>query len=79
METTNTEESAIAAPASIGLSSPEAASGRAATLQAKAQNRLPLMVPSVLRDSRMAYSGCFAQLHHGALIGTSNPIDPSIS
>ena len=30
--TTNTDENAIAAPASIGFSSPAAASGRAATL-----------------------------------------------
>lgn len=32
LETTNTELNAIAAPASIGLSNPAAASGRAATL-----------------------------------------------
>src|SRR5690625_735104 len=52
--TTNTEENAIAAPAIIGLSRPSAASGIAATLYANAQNRLPLIVPSVRLESRIA-------------------------
>src|SRR5699024_3955016 len=52
--TTNTEENAMAAPAIIGLSRPSAASGIAATLYANAQNRLPLIVPSVRFDSRIA-------------------------
>src|SRR5699024_6780597 len=54
LPTTNTEENAIAAPAIIGLSSPAAASGIAATLYPNAQNRLPLIVPSVRRESRIA-------------------------
>src|SRR4051812_14136307 len=54
LETTNTELNAMAAPAIIGLSSPAAAKGIAATLYANAQNRLPLMVLSVRRDSRIA-------------------------
>src|SRR5699024_1903211 len=52
--TTKTEEKAIAAPASMGFSRPAAASGRAATLYAKAQNRLPLIVPRVRRERRIA-------------------------
>src|SRR5690606_28015395 len=54
LPTTNTLENAIAAPASIGFSSPSAASGIAAVLYAKAQNRLPLMVERVRRDRRIA-------------------------
>src|SRR4051812_32343804 len=45
--TTNTLENAIAAPAMTGDSRPDIASGMAATLYANAQNRLPLIVPSV--------------------------------
>src|SRR5690606_13446530 len=52
--TTKTELNAIASPAIIGSRKPRAASGIAATLYAKAQNRLPLMVRSVARDSRTA-------------------------
>ena len=44
----------MAAPATMGLSSPRAATGMATVLYANAQNRLDLMVDSVLRDSRMA-------------------------
>ena len=54
LETTTTLERAIAAPASKGLRYPSAARGRAATLYAKAQKRLPLMVLRVRRDRRMA-------------------------
>ena len=52
--TTNTLENATAAPAMSGFNSPAAASGSAATLQAKAQNRFALIVRSVVRDRRMA-------------------------
>ena len=45
--TTNTDENAIAAPATVGLSSPATANGIAATLYANAQNRLPRIVRSV--------------------------------
>ena len=52
--TTNTLENAIAAPATTGDNRPDMASGMAATLYANAQNRLPLIVPSVRRDRRIA-------------------------
>ena len=52
--TTNTDENAIAPAAITGFSSPNAASGIAATLYAKAQNRLPLIVASVRRDRAIA-------------------------
>ena len=45
--TTNRDEPAIAAAATIGLSSPATASGIAATLYANAQKRFPLIVRSV--------------------------------
>src|SRR5690348_15105452 len=44
----------MAAPAIIGFRSPAAASGSAATLYPKTHTRLPLIVASVLRDSRIA-------------------------
>src|SRR5690606_2391312 len=47
LPTTNTLDRAMAAPASMGLSSPRAAIGMAATLYANAQNRFDLMVPRV--------------------------------
>src|SRR5690242_14723541 len=52
--TTNSDENAMAAPASIGFSRPAAANGSAAMLYANAQNKLPLMVANVLRASRIA-------------------------
>jgi hypothetical protein len=45
--TTKTEDEAIARPAHIGFSRPEAASGIAATLYAKAQNTLVRIVRNV--------------------------------
>jgi len=51
---TNTDENAMAAPAIMGFRCPAAASGRAATFSANAQNRFPLIVASVRRAGRIA-------------------------
>ena len=65
LETTNTELSAIAAPAMIGLSRPAAARGRAATLLAKAQNRLPLMVVAADEGEVGGFDGHVGAGAHG--------------
>src|SRR5436190_7325211 len=52
--TTKSDDNAIAAAAIIGFSSPATARGIAATLYANAQKRLPLIVRSVRRASRIA-------------------------
>src|SRR5699024_9864669 len=76
--TTKTLEKAIAAPASIGFSSARAATGIAAALEAKAQNRLPLMVPRVRRDSRIASTAASrsprTRVRSAASIATSVPV-----
>src|SRR5690606_13103600 len=80
--TTNTELKAIAAPASIGASRPRAASGIAATLYAKAQNRFVRMTPSVLRERRTASPATRRSLRTSvtslASVATSVPVPMAI-
>jgi hypothetical protein len=75
--TTNTDEKAIAAPASIGLSNPKAAKGIIATLYAKAQKRFPLITLKVLRERRKASTAAtksfLTKVISLASIATSDP------
>src|SRR5262249_40310958 len=76
--TTNRLDTAIAAAAMIGFNSPATASGIAATLYANAQNRLLLIVRSVLRARRMASTAARrspeTSVRSDASIATSVPV-----
>src|SRR6185503_18596286 len=76
--TTKRLDAAIAAAATIGLRSPATASGIAATLYANAQKRLPLIVASVRRASRIASTAARrspdTSVRSDASIATSVPV-----
>src|SRR6266540_3942636 len=76
--TTKTLEKAITAAATIGLRYPATARGIAATLYAKAQERLPLIVRRVRRASRIASAAARrspeSSVRSEASIATSVPV-----
>src|SRR5215218_3184571 len=81
-ETTKTLENAIAAAATIGFRYPAIASGIEATLYAKAQKRLPLIVASTRRESLIASTAALrspeTSVRSEASIATSVPVPIAI-